>query len=99
VIYTEHFDSLYPKLIDQIFETIDPNAIEHLTLGSFRMSQNHLRALKKLRRSDVAFYPYAVRDEMVTYPERIENTILETLLSKALVYLPQERIRTWQRQL
>lgn len=98
VIYTENFGHLYPALIEQIFSVIDPNTIEHLTLGSFRMSQSHLRSLKKLRRSDVAFYPYVVCDEMVTYPERIENTILETLLSKALVHLPKERIRTWQRQ-
>lgn len=99
VIYTENFDILYPKLIETIFATIDPNAIEHLTLGSFRMSQNHLRALKKLRRSDVAFYPYSVSDEMATYPEAIETYILETLMAKAHQYLPKERIRTWQRQL
>lgn len=98
VIYTENFAILYPQLIDRIFSVIHPNAIEHLTLGSFRMSQSHLRALKKLRRSDVAFYPYAVRDEMATYPAPIERMILETLVSKALEYLPKERIRTWQRQ-
>ena len=98
VIYTENFDILYPTLIDRIFSLIDPKAIEHLTLGSFRMSQNHLRALKKLRRSDVAFYPYAVSHEMATYPEAIETYILEQLGIKADEYLPQERIRTWQRQ-
>lgn len=98
VIYTENFDILYPMLIDRIFSLIDPKTIEHLTLGSFRMSQNHLRALKKLRRSDVAFYPYAVSHEMATYPEEIETYILEQLGTKAHEYLPQERIRTWQRQ-
>ncbi len=98
VIYTDPFDTLYPKLIETIFATIDPNTIEHLTLGSFRMSQSHLRSLKKLCRSDVAFYPYTVSDEMATYPEKIEMHILETLLAKALQYLPQERVRTWQRQ-
>lgn len=99
VIYTEKFDILYPELIEQIFKTINPSSIEHLTLGSFRMSQSHLRSLKKLRRSDIAFYPYAVSDDMATYPEEIEARILETLLEKAIYYLPKERIRTWQRQL
>lgn len=98
VIYTDDFDTLYPELIRTIFTTIDPNTIEQLTLGSFRMSQSHLRSLKKLRRSDVAFYPYAVRDEMATYPETIETHILEVLLRTATTYLPKERIRTWQRQ-
>lgn len=98
VIYTEEFENLYGELIDTVFTSIDPNAIEHLTLGSFRMSQSHLRSLKKLRRSDVAFYPYEVRDEMATYPETIEAHILDVLLGKATLYLPKERIRTWQRQ-
>lgn len=98
VIYTDAFDTLYLELIGTIFATIDPESIEHLTLGSFRMSQSHLRALKKLRRSDVAFFPYTVKDEMATYPEAIESYILETLLAKVTQYLPLKRIRTWQRQ-
>lgn len=98
VIYTDQFDPLYPDLIDTIFATLNPENICELTLGSFRMSQHHLRALKKLRRSDVAFYPYAVQDDMVTYPKEIEERILATLVSKASQYLPSSRIRTWQRQ-
>jgi len=98
VIYTERFDILYPELIDTLFATINPDAIEHLTLGSFRMSQSHLRSIKKLRRSDVAFYPYDVHDDMATYPKAIETHILDTLLIKATEYLPSERIRIWQRQ-
>ncbi|MDD5052034.1 MAG: hypothetical protein PHO27_04775 [Sulfuricurvum sp.] len=98
VIYTEDFDVLYPPLIESLFSIITPESIEQLTLGSFRLSQSHLRSLKKLRRSDIAFYPYTVRDEMATYPEPIESYILKSLLPKALQYLPRERIRTWQRQ-
>ncbi len=98
VIYTDQFEILYPELIETIFGAIDPDSIEQLTLGSFRLSQSHLRSLKKLRRSDVAFYPYAVSDEMATYPERIEAHILETLLAKATQFIPKTRIRTWQRQ-
>lgn len=98
VIHTEGFETLYTDLIDTIFASLDPESVHQLTLGSFRMSQNHLRSLKKLRRSDVAFYPYEVRDEMATYPQAIEQHILEVLLAKATLYIPMERIRTWQRQ-
>lgn len=98
VIHTDEFATLYSDLVDTVFSALDPGGIEHLTLGSFRMSQGHLRSLKKLRRSDIAFYPYEVRDEMATYPEHIETEILETLRGKALQYLSKERIRTWRRQ-
>lgn len=98
VIYTDTFETDYTHLIETIFSTIDPSLIHQLTLGSFRMSQNHLRALKKLARSDIAFYPYTVRDDMATYSETIESHILSVLLDKVTHYLPSERIRTWQRQ-
>ncbi|MBD3810397.1 MAG: radical SAM protein [Sulfuricurvum sp.] len=98
VIYTEQFETLYGELIDKLFAQIPAHTLHQLTLGSFRMSQSHLRSLKKLRRSDIAFYPYSVKDEMVTYPEAIEAHILETLLAKATQFIPLGRIRTWQRQ-
>lgn len=98
ILHTDDFARLYTDLIDTVFATLDPRTIEHLTLGSFRMAQNHLRALKKLRRSDVAFYPYEVRDDMATYPEAVETEILETVMRRARTYLDEERIRTWQRQ-
>lgn len=97
VIYTDGFEMLYPALIETVFQTVDAEKIEHLTLGSFRMSQNHLRALKKLGRSDVAFYPYDVRSDTATYPEAIERHILETLRPEALRYLPETKLRTWER--
>lgn len=98
VIYTEQFEALYVELIDKLFTQIPAHTLHQLTLGSFRMSQSHLRSLKKLRRSDIAFYPYSVKDEMVTYPEAIEARILETLLAKATQFIPLGKIRTWQRQ-
>lgn len=98
VIYTDEFELLYGELIDTLFKTIPPEQLHQLTLGSFRLSQSHLRSLKKLRRSDIAFYPYDVRDDMATYPETLESHILEVLLKNATRYLSQTRIRTWQRQ-
>lgn len=98
VIYTDEFETLYGELIERLFAVIPADKLHQLTLGSFRMSQNHLRSLKKLRRSDIAFYPYEVHEEMVTYPEAIEQKILKYMLQKSTQHLPIERIRTWQRQ-
>ncbi len=98
VIYTEQFEALYGELIEKLFDEIPAHTLHQLTLGSFRMSQSHLRSLKKLRRSDIAFYPYEIHDEMVTYPEAIEQKILDFMLSRATQHLSIERIRTWQRQ-
>jgi len=98
VIFTDNFDALYPELIDTLFLHVKPESLYSLTLGSFRMSSQHLKKLKQLRRSDIAFYPYDVSEGIVTYPERIEQHILNVMMQKALQYMPKERIRTWQLQ-
>lgn len=98
VIYNEEFHELYPPLIDKLFNTIEPEKLFQLTLGSFRMSSTHLKRIKKLRRSDIAFYPYEIKDNIVSYSKEIEQNILETMIERATNYIPRTRIRTWQLQ-
>lgn len=98
VIYNEDFLELYPPLIDELFALIQPERLYQLTLGSFRMSSVHLGRIKKLRRSDIAFYPYEVKDNIVSYGKTIEQNILQVMLEKATQYISKERIRTWQQQ-
>lgn len=98
VIYNEEFHELYPPLIDELFSVIEPSRLYQLTLGSFRMSSVHLKRIKKLHRSDIAFYPYEVKDNIVSYGKTIEQNILHVMLQKATQYIPKEKIRTWQLQ-
>ena len=98
VIYNEEFHELYLPLIDKLFSTIEPDKLFQLTLGSFRMSSTHLKRIKKLRRSDIAFYPYDVKEGIVSYGKKIEQEILHVMTQKALKYIPKTRIRTWQLQ-
>ena len=98
VIYNEEFNELYPPLIDTLFATIEADKLFQLTLGSFRMSSVHLKKIKKLRRSDIAFYPYEVKDNIVSYGKTIEQNILHVMVEKATQYIEKERIRTWQLQ-
>ncbi len=98
VIYNEEFATLYPPLIDEIFSCIDAEKLFQLTLGSFRMSSVHLKKIKKLRRSDIAFYPYEVKENIVSYGKEIEQNILHVMTKQATKYIEKERIRTWQLQ-
>lgn len=96
VIHTDAFEQIYPALIETIFDTIDASALFSLTLGSFRMSSTHLKRLKKRQSSDIAFYPYQVKDQIATYDTATEHHILDTLLASATKYLPRKKIRTWE---
>lgn len=98
VIYNENFETLYPSFIDTVFTTIDASKVYQLTLGSFRMSSVHLKRIKKMQSSDIAFYPYSVEENIASYPKDTEQYILKTLKEKALHYIDEKRIRIWQLQ-
>lgn len=95
VIYTDRFETLYPALLETLFERVDAGKLYSLTLGSFRMSSIHLKRLKKLKRSDLAFYPYRVEDQIATYAPSVEQHILKTLVRYASVRMDPAKIRTW----
>ena len=98
VIYDEDFETKYFELIETIFSELEAEKIFQITLGSFRMSSQHLKKLKTLGRSDVAFYPYQVEDSIASYPKEIEQKILHTLIEKVTQYISKEKVRTWQLQ-
>ena len=98
VIYDENFERNYFELVETIFKTLDASKVFQVTLGSFRMSSQHLKKLKKLQRSEIAFYPYEVKDGIVSYPKEIEQKILNTLMEKVTQHIEKERVRTWQLQ-
>jgi spore photoproduct lyase len=98
MMHDEHFEALYPPLIDTIFLHVKPESLFSLTLGSFRMSHHHLKKIKKMRHSDLAFYPYEVTEGIVAYPKELEQKMLHIMLEKATQYINKERIRTWQLQ-
>ncbi len=96
VIYTPEFQTLYPPFIDEIFSSIDPQKIFEVTTGSFRMSSAHLKVIKKMGHTDLAFYPYDVKNNMATYEKSIESEILSTMKEKLLNYIPDTKLRLWQ---
>jgi len=95
VIYTPDFQNIYPNFVDEVFSIIDAQKVFEVTTGSFRMSSPHLKTLKKMAHTDLAFYPYEVKDQMATYSKSVESEILQTMEKKILEYIPKERLRLW----
>jgi hypothetical protein len=62
------------------------------------MSSTHLKNIKKLKQSDLAFYPYEVNQGIVSYGKIKEQYILQIMTQKAIQYISKSRIRTWQLQ-
>ena len=95
VIYTDEFEKIYPPFIDEIFKQLDATRIFEVTLGTFRMSSAHLKPIKKMQHTSLAFYPYEVKENMAVYPKAIEESVLKILRSKVLEYIDEGRLRLW----
>lgn len=96
IIYERGFESDYLPLVDTIFAVINPETLFEMTLGLFRMSRPHLRSIKKMGHTPLAFYPYRVENDMASYDVAIEERVLAIMEQKVAEYLPKERIRTWR---
>lgn len=96
VIYLDDYQAIYRDFIEMLFTQLDANRLFEVTLGTFRMSSPHLKALKKMHHTDLAFFDYQVENQMATYPKTLEREIMDFLTKKLLDYIPKERLRTWE---
>ena len=95
MIWTENFVENYETLIDNIFTVVDPNKLHQLTIGAFRMSIGHLKKIKKMEHTALAFYPYTVQNGSAMYDKNKNTFMVQTVFNKALNYISEDKIRVW----
>ncbi len=96
VIITEDYENLYKELVKELFDNIDSDKLYSMTIGSFRMSKDHLKTLKKLQRSDLAFYDYEFEDNVAFYKN--EKDILDFMSKELEQFIDMKKVRVWQQQ-
>lgn len=96
IIITQNYKNLYIELVKELFESVDASKLYSMTIGSFRMSKDHLKTLKKLQRSDLAFYDYALEDNVAFYKN--EKEILDFMLKELKKFIDIKKVRVWQQQ-
>lgn len=96
VIYESDFEARYIPFIDEVFGGLDCEKVFEVTLGTFRMSSGHLKQLKKMNHTPLAFYPYEVKDQMAIYSKTIEDRVLNSLEAKVLQHVNKQRVRIWK---
>lgn len=96
VIYTADFESLYAQLIETLFETVDAKRLFEVTTGTFRMSSDHLKRLKKMGHTALAYDQYTTKDKMVRYTPSVEQQVLHFMRSRLLQHIDETRLRVWE---
>lgn len=85
----------YRSLVRQTFERIDPQGVNDISVGVFRMSKDYLRRIRGQRNdSDVLYYPYETGNGIVSYPEHLKTRMIDFISRELAAYLPDEKLIT-----
>jgi spore photoproduct lyase len=90
-------NKIYLEFLKYLTENIDFNKIDSITFGTFRISSQHLSKLKKLQKSEVAFYPYESENNISFYSRERDKNLISPLLNYIKNYISEEKIRVWDK--
>lgn len=97
MIYLPAWKSHYKEMIDQVGNTIDLNKILDASVGTFRISQDYLKKMRKQEPdSSVVWFPFQRENGFYHYPdalmEQMECFLVEQLQKK----MAEEKIFRWR---
>ena len=93
VIYMENFKEVYGKMVDDTFEKIDSNRILDISIGTFRISKEYLKRMKKNRGpSKILYYPFHCENGVYTYEVEKKEMMMKYMKEKVLQYANEEKI-------
>lgn len=97
MIYLPEWESHYGEMLEQVYNAIDLSKIVDVSVGSFRISQDYLKKMRKqVPDSAVVWFPFQKENGFYHYPdllmEQMENFLVEQLEKK----ISKEKIFQWR---
>lgn len=97
MIYCPDWQREYQQMLEQLREQIPLEKLYDVSIGSFRISQDYLKKLRKeMRNSAVVQYPFENRDGVYQYPPELVQEMEGLLLDYLRQYLPGDKIFCWK---
>lgn len=99
MIYCRDWKHAYEKLCSDVFEKIDGAKLWDVSVGSFRISQDYL---KKMRREEpdsaIVNFPYDNVGGYYQYPKGLQEDMEGFMVEKVAQYIPPDKIFRWETQ-
>lgn len=92
LIYFDNYNKIYKEMFDKVFSSIDASKIEGVSIGTFRISKNYLKNMRKQRCSAVTYYPYECKNGVYGYSEKINDYMLDFAKKQIEKYVKKEII-------
>ena len=97
MIYCKDWRGEYSRLVDDVFSQIDGSKLWDVSIGSFRISQDYLKKMRKdMPCSAVVNFPYDNVNGYYQYPENIRSDMEEFMIQAVSEYVDKDRIFMWK---
>lgn len=97
MIYCRDYRRHYAQMLTQVFETIHPEQLLDVSVGSFRISQNYLKKMRKnAPDSAVVQFPYDCEDGYYHYPDALLEEMESFLVSELKKTISESQIFRWK---
>ena len=86
----------YEQMLGQVFETIDPKKILDVSVGTFRISQDYLKKMRRQQpNSAVVWFPFQNENGYYHYPDTLMEQMESFLTERLEQKFPKEKIFRW----
>lgn len=97
MLYCRDWQQRYHEMLNQIFAEINMEEIEDVSVGSFRVSQDYLKKMRKNQPdSAVVQFPYQNDNGVYHYPKDLAEQMEGYLVNRLISKLPEDKIFLWE---
>lgn len=99
MIYFRGWEAQYDKMLRQVFDTVDMDKLEDVSVGTFRVSQDYLKNMRKNQPdSAVVQFPYQNDNGVYHYSGELTEQMEGFLISRLKEKLPEDKIFLWKKE-
>ena len=96
IIKIPDYESAYKKLVDEVASELDFARLTDVSVGTFRISSDYLGKMRKAYPdSEVAWYPYVIKDGVAQYETEADRAMQEYVCGLVGKHIGREKIFTW----
>jgi spore photoproduct lyase len=96
IIKIPDYESAYKKLVYEVASELDFARLTDVSVGTFRISSDYLGKMRKAYPdSEVAWYPYVIKDGVAQYEPETDHAMQEYVCGLLEKHIGREKIFTW----
>ncbi|GAA0076974.1 radical SAM protein [Clostridium sp. CTA-5] len=93
MLYIEGWQEKYKNLIDSTFKELNPEKINDVSIGVFRVSKDYLKKMRKQRGDSIILnYPFETINGVCSYSKDMSNEMVQYAYELTQKYMPKEKI-------